>query len=191
MSLVEWIVAIVSTTLAVWGVTAAVVLWRLRRRNRVSPDTPTLAPLRWVWSPQHAARLHRRLRAAVHTARFRAAGNGRRYLPSGQVDDLVDELCRQATAIDDQLVLVRRAPAPVRRRVLRDIAEEVRTVESLAGRIAATVNGCDRPGLVGGGPSLARIGHQLDLLDEARIEIADLETAVGLEAERAPRRRPA
>ena len=191
MSVLEWIVAIVCTTLAVWGVTLAVVVWRLRRRNRVNPDTPTLAPLVWVCSPGHAARLHRRLRAAVLTARFRASTASRRYLPHGQVDDLVDELCRHATAIDDQLVLVRRAPASVRRRVLRDIDGEVRTVESLAGRIAATVNGCDRPGLVGGGPGLSRLEEQLDLLDEARVEIAELETAVGLQVERSVRRRTA
>jgi hypothetical protein len=185
---------VVGAGLALWAAAIALTVWRLRRRNRVSPGTRTLAPLGWLWSPGRAARLHRRLRAAVHTARFRVTATSRRYLPASQVDDLVDELCRHATAIDDQLVLARRAPGPVRRRLLAEVETEVRTVEGLAGRIAATVNGCDRPGLVGGGPGLARLGERLDTLDAARLEIAELETAVGLdpaELHRPARRRPA
>ena len=60
------------TSLVMLAAVAATVWYavhRLRRRNRVSPRRRTAAPLNWLWSFRPAARLHRRLRTAVLTAR--------------------------------------------------------------------------------------------------------------------------
>src|SRR4051794_4396022 len=58
-----------------------VVLWRLRRRNRLHPKWPTMAPISWLVHPGRPARLHRRLRHAVATAHYRSPGRGRHKIP--------------------------------------------------------------------------------------------------------------
>src|SRR3954465_12263710 len=95
-----------------------VVLWRLRRRNRLHPRWPTSAPLSWLLHPGAPARLHRRLRHAVATAHYRSRGLGRHKVPGSRVGDLISELLHEAAAVDEQLVLAGRAPRPIRRRLL-------------------------------------------------------------------------
>jgi hypothetical protein len=150
-------------------------LWRLRRRNRLHPSWPTMAPLHWLIHPCAAARLHRRLRGAVATAHYRSPGRGRRRVPHSSVDELVAELLQEAAAVDEQLVLAGRAPAPVRRQILAVAAPQVAQLEALAGRLAVLVSASARPGGVPSATAIRTLEDKLDALEVSRQEIADLE----------------
>jgi hypothetical protein len=161
--------------LALGSSVGIVALWRLRRRNRLHPSWPTEAPLHWLVHPGSAARLHRRLRAAVATAHHRQPGRGRRKVPHSSVDELVAELLHEAAALDEQLVLAGRAPASVRRRLLAVTAPQVTQLEALAGRLAILVSASARPGGVPAATAIRTLEDKLDALEVSRQEIADLE----------------
>jgi hypothetical protein len=152
-----------------------IALWRLRRRNRLHPTWPTAAPLHWLIHPGAPARLHRRLRAAVATAHYRAPGRGRRRVPHSSVDELVAELLHEAAAVDEQLVLAGRAPAAVRRRILAVTVPQVTQLEAIAGRLAVLVSATARPGGVPAATAIRTLEDRLDALEVSRQEIADLE----------------
>ena len=152
-----------------------VVLWRLRRHNRLHPSWPTMAPLVWLIHPCAAARLHRRLRAAVATAHHRPPGRGRRKVPHTTVDELVAELLQEAAAVDEQLVLAGRAPRSVRRRILDVTEPQVAQLEAIAGRLAVVVSASARPGGVPAATAIRTLEDKLDALEVSRQEIADLE----------------
>ena len=179
--LVAKILLLMTVASLVVAIAIALVAWRLHRRNRVSPRTPTAAPVTWLASPQRASRLHRRLRSAVATARFRPPGTPKRHVPAADIAAMVDDLERHACALDEQLVMARYAPPAVRRRLYDTLEAEVRRVEELAGRMASARHA---PALSGpdGVTSLERITERLDALDEARREIARLEASLGLQA---------
>lgn len=152
-----------------------IAVWRLRRRNRIHPSWPTMAPLHWLVHPSAAARLHRRLRAAVATAHYRSPGRGRRKVPNSSVDELVAELLHEAAAVDEQLVLAGRAPLAVRRRLLAVTAPQVAQLEAIAGRLAVLVSASARPGGVPAATAIRTLEDRLDALEVSRQEIADLE----------------
>lgn len=172
------------TWMVLLAAAVATLRWTLRRSNRVDPAQPTAAPLAWLWSPSEPARLHRRLRTAVRASQplapTRRSGRG----ASLPVDELRRDLARQAAALDDRVVIASRQPRPVRRSTLYELRAQVASLEQLAARIA----GLHDPG---GGPAggwdespdaaIARIGHQLDLLEDAHEELAELERAAGLD----------
>ena len=189
IELLAWVLVLFLVATAIVAMSVGITMWRLGRRNRVSPRTPTAAPITWLASPQRASRLHRRLRAAVATARFRPPGAPKRHVPVADLADVVDELERHACALDEQLVVARYAPPPVRRRLFDALEVEVRRVEELAGRIASARQA---PALSGpdGITSLDRIAERLDALDEARLEIARLEAAMGLRLPLTPPEQP-
>jgi hypothetical protein len=169
------VVAVGLASLALTSVGLGLALWRLARRNRLHPSTPTGAPVPWLVSPARPARLHRRLRAAVLTATFRAPGRGRRKVPTSAVDDLVAELLREAVAVDTQLVVAARAPWRVRARLL-DLAEpQVARLEQLAARLAVLTSASARPGGAPAAVAIHALEERLDALEAARQEIADLE----------------
>ncbi|HEX2849873.1 MAG TPA: hypothetical protein VHN98_04935, partial [Acidimicrobiales bacterium] len=97
----------------------ALVFRRLNHANRVSPSVPTPAPLSWLWSFRTAARMHRRLRAGIATARAAVAVQGAVGLG---LDDVVAELEARACQLDAQLVVADRAPQRPRLRMLRELA---------------------------------------------------------------------
>lgn len=164
--------------LALFSSVGIATLWRLRRRNRLHPNISTGVPLSWLVHPGEPARLHRRLRAAVATASFRAPGRGRRRLPASSVDDLVEALLAEAAAIDEQLVLAGRAPRAVRRRIVAVARPQVAKVEALAGRLAVIVSSNARPGGMPTANAIQAIEDRLDLLEVSRQEIIDLEAAL-------------
>jgi hypothetical protein len=153
-------------------------LWRLRRRNRLHPSWPTSAPVLWLVHPGRPARLHRRLRAAVATAGYRAPGRGRHKVPHSSVDELVTALVHEAVALDEQLVIAGRAPAVVRRRLVATTAPQVAKLESVAGRLAVLVSASARPGGVPAAEALQALEDRLDAIEVSRQEIADLEAAL-------------
>ena len=167
--------------LLVFGISSSVgliALWRLRRRNRLHPKWPTMAPLSWLVHPGLAPRLHRRLRAAVATAHHRPPGRGRHKIPSSSVDELTLELLHEATALDEQIVLAGRAPRSIRRQLLAVTAPQVTKLEAIAGRLAVLVSASARPGGAPAASALQALEDRLDAIEVSRQEIADLEAAL-------------
>jgi hypothetical protein len=181
-----------ATTVVVFAFASSVgivVLWRLRRRNRLHPRWPTSAPLSWLVHPGPAARLHRRLRHAVATAHYRAPGRGRRKIPSSSVDQLVEELLQEAAAVDEQLSLAARAPRPIRRRIIAVCEPQVAQLEAIAARLAVLVSASARPGGAPAATAILTLEDRLDALEVSRQEIADLEAAMLIDLNAAERNR--
>jgi len=156
----------------------ATLRWALRRSNRVDPSRATAAPLAWLWSPTEPARLHRRLRTAVRASQPLTPDRRSERGPSLSVDELRRDLAHQAALIDDRVVLAARQPRHARRSQLYELRRQVAALEALSVRIAAL-------GRPDGAPAsgwdespeaaIARIGHTLDLLDDAHRELSELE----------------
>jgi hypothetical protein len=157
-----------------------VALHRLRRRNRISPDQPTTAPITWLSSPKRAARLHRRLRSAVAVARMiaeRATASGR----LSRASELAFELEAEALSIDRQLPIVARLAPRERSLALRHIAGQVDEVERLVSRLSMLEAGDHtRPRLGHHGSAMDELARRLDALEEARAELRTIETEAGL-----------
>lgn len=166
-----------------------VLLWRLRRRNRLHPRWPTSAPLSWLVHPCAPARLHRRLRHAVATAHYRAPGRGRHRVPGSSVEELITELLHEAAAVDEQLVLAGRAPRPVRRRLLAVAEPQVAKLELIAARLAVLVSASARPGGAPAATMILTLEDRLDALEVSRQEIADLEAALHIDLTNEERKR--
>jgi len=160
--------------LAVVGGAIAVValsVHALTVRNRVVPNRPTRAPLAWLAATDLAARLHRRLRAAVALASVVRSVSAHDL---GLVD-VVDQLDLRALELDDQLVLAAHAPKASRRRMLRELQSEVAELERLAERTVRMARAW-----TGARPSergLADVRERLDLLEAALRELDGLDVA--------------
>jgi hypothetical protein len=108
-----------------------VVLWRtLRRRLRIHPQTPSIAPLHWNLHRGDAAQAHRRLRTASHTAlRLGSAkefpGSSRRL----EFESLAESIAQQGVVIERQLVAASRAHKDDRGRALAQPFANIERVE--------------------------------------------------------------
>src|SRR4051794_22858381 len=106
--------------LAVTATTTMFLLWRLHRRNRLHPCLATPAPLPWLGSPSRAARLHRRLRAAVMASGWEGKRRPRRRratmgVGEERLQELAGELAAEAVTLDHALVAAALAPRISRR----------------------------------------------------------------------------
>ena len=116
-------------TVLIVAISSALVMRWVRRRNRVNPHLPTLAPLSWLCSPLFAARLHRRLRRCVATV-DEALPRGRRARRTWPaLTHAADQLARHAADVDAHVVEGHRA------RNVHLVAWEVDEVERLAARL--------------------------------------------------------
>lgn len=176
--LLLWLFVFALLAFGIFSSVGLVAVWRLRRRNRIHPKWPTMAPLSWLVHPGLPARLHRRLRAAVATAHYRAPGRGRHKVPSSSVDELVVELLHEAAALDEQIVLAGRAPRSIRRQLLSVTAPQVTKLEAIAGRLAVLVSASARPGGAPAASAIQALEDRLDAIEVSRQEIADLEAAL-------------
>lgn len=186
-NLVLWSLAFVITWLVLVALGVVMLRWRLQRANRVSPATRSPAPLTWLWLPTQPARLHRRLRDAVEPIHLAPARRGRATATasaSPTVDDLRRDLEYQAIELDHHLVVASRHPRTHRRSLLAELATQVGEVERLSIRLSRLSRppGVARSGWEPADPPevLARLSHQLDLLDQAQDELAQIERAAGL-----------
>jgi hypothetical protein len=177
--LVAFLIALAG--LALFSSAGIALLWRLRRKNRLHPKWPTLAPTIWLWHPAKPARLHRRLRAACATAHFRLPGRGRHKVPHSSVDELIGELMHEAIAVDEQVVLAGRAPRAIRRQLLNVTEPQVAKLEAIAGRLAVLVSASARPGGAPAANAILALEDRLDAIEVSRQEIADLEAALFLD----------
>jgi hypothetical protein len=178
-----FLLAFVATWIVLLTVATLIVRWRLQRRNRVSPAMKSPAPVSWLWSPTQPARMHRRLRGAVVEIHLSPA---RRATPARcSVDELRRELEYQAVELDHHLVVAARHPRRRRRELLGTLDHHVAEVEALsvrlsrmsrpAGSVASGWDLAEQPPEV-----LARLGQQLDLLEQASEELAEIERSAGL-----------
>ena len=170
MEILLWIaVVLIVGALVVGGAIGALVV-TLAHRNRVNPRVASRAPLRWLWSGSLAARLHRRLIAALTAARL-AAGLRRR---ARRAPDLVEALAVEAVALDERVVAAAYAPRRVRRQLLSTLESHVVTLEGVAGRLAGTLAADGRP-QAGPPPALEEVAERLDALDAAVAELEAVE----------------
>jgi len=178
-----FLAAFVATWVVLLTVAVIVLRWRLQRRNRVSPAMKSPAPVSWLWLPSRPARMHRRLQGAVVEIHLSPA---RRSKPTpSSVDELRRDLEYQAVELDHHLVVAARHPRRRRRELLSTLDQQVSEVESLSVRLSRMSR---PPGSVASGwdlasqppEVLARMAHQLDLLEQASEELAEVERAAGL-----------
>lgn len=182
--LLLFLLALLVTWAALFGLGLVLVRWRLARANRVSPAVKSPAPLHWLSSWSKPARLHRRLRAAVALIHLSPSPRARQA-PSLSVDALRRDLEYQAVELDQHLVVAARHPRAYRRGLLKSLDQQVVTIEALAVRLSTMMRPADAPSTGWDGPVaspdvLQRIGQQLDLLDAAQTELIEIERASGL-----------
>lgn len=172
--LVGILLALVLATVFIVG-SVSLVLWQLHRRNRVSPDHPSAAPLTWLVAPHAAARLHRRLHNTVLVARAASAS-------SPSVADLSAQIEAQAIALDRLSVVAYRLRSQ-RNGALHELYSQADQLEALTARLATAAIEGERLRALPGQPQdpLAQIAERLDALEAARVDLASLERHAGLE----------
>ena len=151
----------------------AALLWSLRRRNRVSATAKTPAPVTWLVSPRAPARMHRRLRNALTSARVAyapAVGEAHPQLP-----DLALTLEREAVLTDELLVAASTTPRPHRRRSLQPLQAQVTEIERLAHQIAHTARRAGPSAVPQAADGLREVADQLEALRAAQAEVEAVE----------------
>jgi hypothetical protein len=150
----------------------ALLHWSLRRHNRVSPATPTRAPVVWLVSPTRPARAHRRLRTAATAAR---SIPHRPDAPTRSRATLSRDLERQAVALDEWVVWTAGAPSRWRRDHYRAIDVQLRQLESLVMRLAAIEDTEPRVRVDDTARALDDAAELVEQLEQAHAEVLALE----------------
>ena len=163
-------------SLAVAFAVLVVVLYRLKRRNRLHPSVSTTAPLSWLFSPARACRLHRRLRLAVAMSGYRGQRRGRHTLTG--VEALAATLTREALNVDRRIVRAALAPRRPRQAQLTLLEVQVGRIEQVAARLATLAD--DQALDLGPAPGLELLEEQLSCLEEAQREVDALEALLHL-----------
>ena len=173
------VLATIMLSLALMGAT-----WRrIQRRNEVSPRHRLRPPTNWLASPTACGRLHRRLRSAVaalHLVLPAPRRRRRRRHESSALEDLAREIELHAVALDRDLIVVDRLRGPQAAAARKALAEHVGTIEVLTLRVTTAAQAAERvPGSTPTPEALAAVATRLDLLDEARAELAQITVAPG------------
>ena len=113
-----------------------------------------------------AARLHRRLIAALDAAEIALEHCRHERVPMDRLAESLNELRRHALAVDEHLIVASRLPMAKRQRALLPIRGEVDEVELLSHRIGSSA--LEARGFSARADGLREIGERLDLLDDAR-----------------------
>jgi hypothetical protein len=142
------------------GVVVAAVVRDRTRRNRVVPDVPTRAPSEWAGTHTPLARLHRRLRAAVHAAR--AVPD-----PDGSLIRARVEIEQAALAVDDHLVALHGIAERERAGRMAAATAAVAAVEQAAARLTDAVSAAPATVL----PAVEEALLRAALVEEARGEL--------------------
>ncbi len=174
---------------ALAGAFVASILYSLRKRNRVSATAKTPAPVTWLVSPRAPARMHRRLRNALTSARIAyapAVGEAHPQLP-----DLALTLEREAILTDQRLVAASVTPRPHRRRTLQPLQAEVREIERLAHQIAHTARRAGPAAIPEAADGLQDVAEQLAALRAAQEEVETVDLVAQGRPPLPPRQAPA
>ena len=128
-------------------------------------------------APSAGARLHRRLRTAVAVSRAATAAAP----DAAHLADLTAELEREAVALDTHVVIASRIKGREGRLRMAALAQQVRKVEQVASQVSLLAAQAQAPMIARGQDSaLDDLARQLDLLEQARSEVAEVETAAGV-----------
>jgi hypothetical protein len=176
------VVGVSAALLVVGVITMTWTVWRgVRRHNEVCPSHPIRPPLRWLASPESAARLHRHLRDAVLVMR-RAVPKPRgwRRRESSTFELLAAQIETHAVSLDHELFLVARLRGPDGTEARRRVADQVAELERTAHRLAAvSVRSASSTG-ESTDVALRHIAEQLDAHQAAWDELSVLEEKAGL-----------
>lgn len=172
------IVATLAVLLMLVPIVLIYVAWRmLTARNQVSQGSPHPAPMPWMVAPSPAARLHRRLQAAAQVARMART----RSDASGHLVGLATELEAEAAALDAHIVLSARLAPNARRHAIAALAQQVMRVEQCASRLSLlSARAGTRTRVAGEATAIDDLALQLELLEQANDELAQVEAAAGL-----------
>lgn len=141
------------------------------RSNEVVPGVPTRAPIAWAGAHTPEARLHRRLRDAVSSAR--AMGDGARAQSARATIE------QEALALDERLIVDAALPEPLRGEPLARLKAAVRHLEQAVATLAASAAELDAAAME---RTLAATDEHLRLLAEASAEIDRLDQGGGASA---------
>lgn len=172
-------------------IVGAVVRMQVLKANRVDPSVPTRVPTLWLWSPSRPARLHRRLRASVSVLNVslapRTTAPGATP-PSGSLDAMRASVIDQAVQADCALGAAYRLRRPARRHALDQIEALVVEIERLTARIIDIHRNVDAAHGISTMPDVDRqaraldaVSRDLDILEEAHLEIASIERQMALD----------
>ena len=187
----EWVVvgflAAVVATLTFFSLLVLLLHHRLQRRHRVDPKVPTSAPLTWLADPRHPARLHRRLAKVGHAATTVAddhrvrPGRFRKAVEQPPIVELAERICRQATAVDQQLTRSAMLPSAPRREQFARVTAAVADLEAAVARLVPLgVEIATPPVLASETHDLLDLAGQVDRLRAAHAELLAIDAAHGL-----------
>ena len=182
VALLELVVVLTLALLIVVPATCGALTVRsVRRANRLVPRRRTLAPTSWLWSWREPARLHRRLRRAVHRAQAAVAPlepparRWRRTPATSALTVMAGDLTERALAVDDALVA-----AAGMRPLMPALARQVQDVElsswQLAGTAASWRVQLHQAALAQPLPELD-LGSRLEAFQAAMAELSHLSSA--------------
>lgn len=165
---------VVETMLAIGVV--ALIIGRLRRRLRVSPEQRTHAPLLWLVNMTADARLHRRLRRLA--ARARAAERGsprhRNRYGSAPSQRLASDLAAEVVNLDERLLDTRSADVETQGRIVKELRGEADRIEALIDRVATLIaTEADDPSVTIARDPIGEIAARLDQLEARAASRAD------------------
>ncbi len=153
----------------------ALVVGRLRRRLRVSPDQATTAPVLWLVNFTADARLHRRLRRLAARARAAARGGLRHRRRRGNTPSqrLALDLEYEVVNLDERLVGSRALDYDAQMAVVKRVRADADRIDGLVDRVAAVVEreATDPSSTIAADP-IGAIATRLEQLETARAEDA-------------------
>jgi hypothetical protein len=141
------------------------------RQNEVVPGTPSTAPAAWAGAHTPEAKLHRRLSAAVVSARAQAA------VPGSGFGDVQQAVERGALEIDERLIAAAALPGQHRDAAIAAIEPSVVALENAVSGVGSAA----APGVAGSAPAeidaaVVEVRDRLDAIAEARAELDQLDT---------------
>ena len=173
MDVILWVLAIYLAFMAGLAVMALLMVRQLKRRNRVSPQVKSDAPVTWLVSPKTTARLHRRLQVAVRATQIARTPGVQEAHPT--LPELALTLEQEAIVMDQYLVGAARTPRRHRRHALRPLHAQVREIERLATEVAASARRAGPQALPAASTGLEDVAQQLQQLREAQAEVERIE----------------
>lgn len=165
---------IVLESLVVLGA-VGLILSRLRRRLRVSPEQSTRAPVLWLVNFTADARQHRRLRRLAARARAAAKGGARHRRRGGSTPSqrLVLDLEFEVITLDERLVSSRSLDYDRQAAIVKQIRVDADRIDGLLDRVSALIEreAADPSSTIAADP-IGAIAIRLDQLESTSVQDA-------------------
>lgn len=165
---------IVLESLVVLGA-VGLILSRLRRRLRVSPEQSTRAPVLWLVNFTADARQHRRLRRLAARARAAAKGGARHRRRGGSTPSqrLALDLEFEVITLDERLVSSRSLDYDRQAAIVKQIRVDADRIDGLLDRVSALIEreAADPSSTIAADP-IGAIAIRLDQLESTSVQDA-------------------